>query len=198
KTKKRISETQSKSKLKQTPIKVSIIEASITIQDAIFGIKKTIEIVEPEGNRKASVKIPPGSRAGKLIRMRTSTGKTEELVILLRVAPHPMLDLEPKGLIVNIPISVEEATLGASIKVPGINEELLLTIPENSQSGDEIRIKNKGISLKDGTREDIFYRLQIKLPEFNHAVGLTDKIKELQAYYQDLPRKNLPQSITQF
>ena len=200
KKKKKIPSPKSKkikaNKTKTEPLKVSIIEASVSVQDAIFGIKKTIEIVEPEGTRKVSVNIPPGSRAGKVIRMRSTSGKSEELVIILRVAPHPILSLESRGLLVNMPVSLDEAIFGATIKVPGIDEEHMITIPQGSQSGNEIRLKEKGITLKDGTREDIFYRILIKVPKSSQAVGLKEKVEDLEKYYEDSPRKNLPASVS--
>ena len=185
------------SKAKAEPLKVSIIEASVSVQDAIFGIKKTIEIVEPEGTRKVSVNIPPGSRAGKVIRMRSTSGNSEELVIILRVAPHPVLSLESRGLLVNTPVSLDEAIFGATIKVPGIKEEHMIRIPQGSQSGTEVRVKEKGITLKDGTREDIFYRILIQVPKSSQAVGLKEKVEDLEKYYEDSPRKSLPASIAQ-
>ncbi|MEZ4754212.1 MAG: DnaJ domain-containing protein [Bdellovibrionota bacterium] len=182
--------------VKTEPLKVSIIEASVSIHDAIFGIKKTIEIAEPEGIRKVSVSIPSGSRPGKVIRMRSTTGNSEELVIILRVAPHSILCLEPKGLVIKIPITVKEAVFGAAIKVPGIEEQNMITIPQGSQSGTELRLKNKGISLADGNKEDLFYRIEVQVPNATSAVGLKEKIDELEQYYEQTPRKKMPTSIT--
>jgi len=175
--------------------KISIIEVSITMKDAICGVKKTVEISEPEKMRKVSVRVPAGVRNGSVVRLRSKNAPGEDLVLIVRIASHPFLSMQTKGLIAEVPITVSEALSGASIKVPTLEEQVLVKIPENAQSGTELRLKGKGIPLKDGTRGDLFIRLMVRVPESSSALGLQDKANELSAYYETGVRQAFPQSL---
>lgn len=178
-----------------TTRRISVVEASVSLKDAISGVKKTIEISEPEGTRKVSVRIPPGSRTGTVVHLRSTTGGGEELVLIVRVAAHPYIAIHPKGLVVEIPITVAEAVCGASISVPTLDEPISLKIPPGSQSGTELRVRERGIVHKDGTKGDLFFRLLIKVPESAAAVGLAEKAKELDSYYGASLRQHLTRGL---
>lgn len=176
----------------QAVSKISIIEVSVTAENAIIGVKKTVEILEPEGPRKVSVHIPAGTRNGSVVRLRNKSLRSEELVLIVRIASHPFLKIENKGLVVEIPITLKEAICGASITVPGLQESHAIKIPAGSQSGQELRIRGKGLSERDGQKSDLFYRLIIQAPEALGAVGLEQKVVELDQYYAEEVRKGLP------
>lgn len=175
--------------------KISILEVSVNIKDAIMGAKKTIEISEPDGPRKISIKIPSGVRNGSVIRLKGRTGLAEEIVLIVRVASHPFLSLHSKGLVVEIPISVNEAISGASITVPTLDEPMVIKIPPASQSGHEIRLKDRGILQRDGSRGDLFFRLMIKVPESADAIGIKEKAGELNSYYACPVRQSFPKAL---
>lgn len=175
--------------------RVSVIEVSISIRDAVLGTKKAIEIPEPEGQRKVSVRIPAGVRSGSVIRLRARNHPGEDLVLIVRVASHPFLSMQTRGLVAEIPITFNEAVSGANISVPTLEEPVLIKIPPGSQSGSEIRVKGRGIQQKDGTRGDLFVRLMIRVPESPDAVGLRDKSAEIESYYSVPVRQGLPKSL---
>jgi DnaJ-class molecular chaperone len=182
-----------KPKIVKRQTSLSIIEISLGIKDAIFGVKKVVEIAEPTGPRKISVRIPAGVRNGSVIRLRASESK-EELVLIIRVAFHPLLSILPKGLVMDIPITVHEAISGTSFMVPTLDEPTTLKVPPGTQSGTEIRLKEKGIEGKDG-RGDLFVRILIRIPEAIGALGLDEKGAALDAYYESSVRQHLPKSI---
>ena len=174
-------------------LKISVVEVSVTIKDAIYGIKKTVEIQEPEGVRKTSVTIPSGVRNGSVVHLRSRT--QEDLVIIVRVAAHPFLSVQPKGLVAEVPISVGEAINGASITVPTLDEPMIVKVPPASSSGTEIRLKEKGIVHRDGSRGDLFIRLMIKVPDASTAVGIKEKSSELDMYYGAPVRQHFPKNL---
>lgn len=174
-------------------VKISVVEVSVTMKDAIYGIRKTVEISEPEGVRKVSVNIPPGVRNGSVVHLRSKSH--EDLVIIVRVATHPFLSIQPKGLVAEIPISVNEAISGASISIPTLDEPVVVKIPPASQSGNEIRLKEKGIPHRDGARGDLFIRLLVRVPESSIAVGIKEKAAELDLYYGVPVRQSFPKSL---
>jgi DnaJ-class molecular chaperone len=167
------------------------------MHDAIFGVKKALEIPEPEGQRKVSVKIPAGVRSGSVIRLRAKNMPNEDLVLIVRVAAHPFLTIQARGLVAEIPITIQEAIVGAHISVPTLDEAVSIKIPPGSQSGSELRLKNRGLTLKDGTRGDLFVRLMIRVPETADAVGLKEKASELDAYYSNNVRQGLPKHLVE-
>jgi molecular chaperone DnaJ len=97
--------------------------------------------------------------------------------------------------VVEIPVSVAEVVCGASISVPTLDEPISLKIPAGSQSGTELRVRERGIPHKDGSRGDIFYRLLIKVPEATSALGLAEKAKELDPYYGTSLRQHLTRGL---
>lgn len=174
---------------------ISIIEVSLTINDAIRGVRKTVEINEGTFVRKISVTIPAGVRNGSVVRFRQKNAGAEEVVIITRVAQHPSISMSAKGIIVEVPITVHEALSGTKIQIPGLDEPIFVTVEPGAQSGTEIRIRDRGTQLRDGTRGDLFVRLMIKVPTSPDAVGLKEKGKELEAYYGESVRRNLPKSL---
>ena len=180
-------------------LSVSIIEVSVSMKEAIFGQRKTIEIPGSEGARKVSVTIPAGVRGGSVLRLkqRSNRSDSEEIVVIIRVAQHPFLNLQNRGLVVEVPVSVSEALLGCNITLPGVEESILVKIPPASQSGSEIRMKGKGVLNKDGARGDLIYRLMIKVPESPDAVGIKSPLTELDKYYGDPVRKSFPSNLSE-
>lgn len=175
--------------------KVSVIEVSITMQDALFGGRKTIEVPSEPVTKKISLRIPAGVRTGSVLRMRSGTLSIEDFVIIMRVAPHPLIELLPKGVIVDLPVTISEALFGAALKVPGLEQEESIVIPPGSQSGQEIRITSKGVKFDDGRRGDIFYRLNIQIPSSHQAVGIKEKTDAISEYYETAVRHGIPQSL---
>jgi curved DNA-binding protein len=176
--------------------RVSIVEVSISVEESIRGARKKIEITEPEGIRRVSVLVPNGVRDGSIIRMRDNRKDSrEELVLIIRLAAHPFLTIKPKGLIAEIPISVKEALHGAQIRVPGLEDQIMIRVPSGSQSGTELRLKGQGIPNPNGNRGDYFIRLLIKLPEPPEAPGLLERAEQLSQYYVGDVRTDLPRTI---
>ena len=173
--------------------KISVVEVSVTMADAITGVKKTIEISEPEGTRKVSVKLPPGVRNGSVIHLRSRSNLGEDLVIIVRVAMHPFLSLHAKGLMVEVPITVHEAIAGANISLPTLDDPIIVKVPPGAQSGTELRVKGRGVTQKDGTKGDIFYRLLIRVPET--SAGLLEHSTALDSYYGASVRTELPRTL---
>lgn len=174
---------------------VSILEVSISVLDAIKGLRKTVEIQEETTTRKISVIIPPGVRSGSVIRFRRREVGDEEIVILIRVASHPALSISSKGLVLEVPITVKEAVMGARIKVPTLEEPSTVFIEPGTQSGTEIRLRGQGILYRDGSKGDLFIRVLIRVPSTLGAVGLEDRCNELEQYYERAVRDTLPKSI---
>jgi DnaJ-class molecular chaperone len=174
---------------------ISILEVSVSVIDAIRGLKKTVELNDGTSLKKISVTIPAGVRSGSVIRFRRRENTSEEIVIIIRVAAHPFLSIAPKGLIIEVPITVKEAVLGARIKVPTLDEPSTVFIEPGTQSGTEVRLRGQGIQYRDGAKGDLFVRVMVRVPATHGAVGLAEKCGELEMYYEKSVREALPHSI---
>ena len=132
---------------------------------------KTDFSFEIGGSKKTlKVKVPAGTGNGERIRLKgqgapgpngTSNG---DLYLRVRLVPHPLFDVEGHNLVVVLPLAPWEAVLGAKIEVPTLSGSVLLTIQANSQNGQRLRIKGKGLPDKQGKQGDLYALLNVVVP----------------------------------
>ena len=125
--------------------------------DAVKGAEKNIVL----GNKQINVKIPAGTQSGQILRLKGqgefgfNGGANGDALITIKVSPHKYFKLDGKNIIIDVPISVKEAVLGAKIVVPTINGKVNLNIPQYSSSGDKLRLKGKGVKTKNSVGDQI-------------------------------------------
>lgn len=175
---------------------LSLIEASVSIHDAIQGTRRTVEIPDDAAApRKISVQIPAGVRTGSIIRFRRKEDPSEEIVVVVHVEHHPWLFISERGITMEIPLTVAEAIEGGKIQVPSLGDPLLVTVEPGTQSGREVRLKGQGIVHRDGSRGDLFIRFLVKIPTGSESEDLTTKGRTLTPHYPHPVRAHLPKSI---
>ncbi len=155
------------------------MEWPVMLEDTLTDTTKPIAFVIPhydnqgqlhETKKSLNVKIPAGVSDGERIRLKgqgapaQGVGTHGDLYLRIRLIPHPLFDIEGHNLILNLPIAPWEAALGAKIMLPTLNGKINLTIPPNSQSGQRLRIKGKGLISKNGVG-DLFAILKIVNPK---------------------------------
>ncbi len=121
---------------------------------------------------RIQVKIPAGAKDGSRIRVagrgeeRGGKGSSGDLVLLLRVIPHPRFRREGQDVVIDLPIRYSEAVLGAKIPVPTVDGPVTLTIPPGSSGGRKLRLKGKGLPDpgKGSARGDQYVVLQVAVP----------------------------------
>ncbi len=141
---------------------------TVSLEDAYHGASKTIR--RPTGanqNGTINVKIPAGIEPGKKIRLtgqgkKGMGGKSGDLYLEVRIAPHKYYRVEGKDIFLDLPITPWEAALGAKVPVPTLAGKINLTIPEGARSGQKMRLKGRGLPGK--TAGDQFVVLQIQTP----------------------------------
>ena len=109
--------------------------------------------------------IPAGVDTGSRVRVAgkgapgQGGGPPGDLYILVRVRPHPLLERRDNDLYLDVPVTVGEAALGATVTVPTPDGEVRVKVPPGSQSGKLLRIRGHGVpALKGGTRGDLYIR----------------------------------------
>ena len=121
-------------------------------------------------NKTLNVKIPAGVAEGERIRLKGQGGQglgdapSGDLYLRIRLVPHPLFDVEAHNLILTVPLAPWEAALGTSVEAPTLSGKIKLTIPANSQSGQRLRIKGKGLVRKKG-HGDLYAVLKVVMPE---------------------------------
>lgn len=120
--------------------------------------------------KEVDVAIPAGIEEGKQIRLKGQGaaspygGQPGDVLITVRVASHPQFRADGKNLRVEVPITLYEAVQGAKIRVPTLDGTVDLTIPPRTTGRGALRLKGKGIQLKDGPG-DLLVSPRIVLPD---------------------------------
>jgi len=143
---------------------------TITLPEAAKGVKKRVEL--PNG-KEVEVKIPAGLAEGQQIRLKGQgqpgfNGKNGDLLISVAVAPHSVFTREGNDLRIEVPITLYEAVLGGTVRVPTLDGAVELTLPPNTNSGRTFRLKGKGFPAK-GVAGDLMATVRIVLPDQTDA-----------------------------
>jgi molecular chaperone DnaJ len=128
------------------------------------------------------IRIKAGTRDGQRIRIAGKGnaglrgGGVGDLYVIIRIDGHPFFQREGDDIYITVPVTVAEAALGAKIEVPTIDGRSMLKIPPGTQSGQKLRLREKGVpsATKDGARGDEIVEVKITVP-----MPRDEKTKEL-------------------
>ncbi len=137
--------------------------------------------------RSLSVKIPAGIHDGQAVRVPgegeppsvdvspSGQGARGDLHVVVRVKKHEFFERDGDHLLMEMPISFTQATLGAEVEVPTIEGKETLSIKKGTQYGDIFRIHDAGLpNLRSGRKGDLIVVAKIETPK-----KLTSKQEEL-------------------
>jgi molecular chaperone DnaJ len=150
-----------------------------------------------EQREKLVVKIPAGVGDGSRVRVpgkgavSARSNKAGNLVFVVRVRPHPLLERQGKDLTMEVPITVGEAVRGATIRVPTPTGPVRLRVQPGSQSGQRLRLRGRGApDLKKGEAGDLYVRLMVVVPPASEET-LSDALAALEKAYREDPRAHI-------
>jgi molecular chaperone DnaJ len=156
--------------------------------DPCAACRGTGRVVRPDTIR---VNIPPGAEPGKRIRLRgkgeagVGGGPAGDLFITPRIQPHPILSRSGRDLSMDLPITVGEAVRGANVEVPTPGGTINVKVPAGAQSGQQLRIRGKGVAAHGQTPAgDLYLRLMVRVPKEKLGDDVVEKIDE--AYGEDV------------
>ncbi len=159
---------------KKNPVKGENIETEInvSIYEAFYGLDKQIALKNIEGKAKTlTIKIPKGIRDGEKIRLigqgklGKDGGKNGDLLIRVKVQDDNKFKLKGCDLYTDLLLTPWEAALGTRAMVQSIDDETKVYIPQGIQSGEKIRIPNKGYQINKDTRGDLVAEIKIVVPK---------------------------------
>jgi DnaJ-class molecular chaperone len=143
------------------------IALTVSFEEAARG--GTRRILLPEG-RDIDVRIPAGLKDGQQIRLKGqggpggNGGPPGDVLLNIAVAPHPYYTRDGNDLRMDLPLTLQEAVLGAKVQVPTLTGPVTLTIPPGANSGTVMRLKGKGVTAGSAVG-DLYVKLVIALPE---------------------------------
>ena len=118
------------------------------------------------------VRIKAGTRDGQRIRLPgkgnagAHGGAPGDLYVIIRAESHPIFRRDGDDISLTVPVNATEAALGAKIEVPTIDGRALLKIPPGTQSGQKLRLREKGVpsATRDGVRGDEIVEITVTVP----------------------------------
>jgi DnaJ-class molecular chaperone len=142
-----------------------IVTAKVRLEDIVGSGK--VRVALPSG-RTLDVKIPPGFEPGQQVRLKGQGGDGalpgDAIVILVHEA-HPLFRPEGANLRLDLPVSLDEAVLGAKVRVPTLDGPVDLTVPAGTRGGKPMRVKGRGLVDRTGGRGDLYVTPRVVLPE---------------------------------
>lgn len=131
--------------------------------------------------RKIAVKVPAGVDDGSQIRLAgegeagARGGESGNLYVVLSVAEHERFQRVEDHIVLELPVNVAQAALGAELSIPTLDGDMELEIPAGTQSGEDFVIRARGVPhLRGGGRGDMVVRVTVVVPE-----SLSDEQREL-------------------
>ena len=156
-----------------------IYSLDVDFLDAAKGAEKSIMM----NGKRLNVKIPAGTASGQVLRLKgqgfagVNGGTDGDALITINVRSHPYFRAEGKNIVMDLPVSMKEAVLGAKVIVPTISGKVSVKIPAYSSSGEKLRLKGKGIKTGDSAGDEII-NLVIMAPKAKDA-GLEAALNNL-------------------
>ena len=141
----------------------------VSFLEAVNGAKKRVTM--PDG-KTLDITIPPGHRDGQMLRLRgkgmpgLGGGRAGDAYVEVHVKPHRTFRRRGRDILVDLPVALDEAVLGAKVSVPTAGGSVTMTIPPGSNTGDTLRLKGKGVpALGKNKTGDQLVTLYVVLPK---------------------------------
>jgi len=191
----------------QEPANATGADAEYTVQvpfwEAIRGGEMKLNIQRPSSMGRmtpepVSFRIKAGTRDGQRIRLAGKGnpgirgGAPGDLYIIVHIAEHPVFHRDADDISLMLPILPWEAALGAKVEVPTIDGRAMLRIPPGTQSGQKLRMREKGVpsATRPGVTGDQIVEIRIVVPEIPN-VEAKELWHKLEKMHPEDPRTEL-------
>jgi molecular chaperone DnaJ len=162
-------------------------ESTITFKESIFGTTLELKLSSNGKAQNITARVPAGVNDGAKIRVKGKGASGEagpgDLFILLTVKPHPIFSRKGENLLLTLPVTFAEATIGADIKVPTLGgEDVTVRLAAGTPTGRVLRVKGRGIT-KGHTVGDLLVTIDVQVPRRveGEALEALKKFAELTA-----------------
>jgi curved DNA-binding protein len=167
------------------------VELALLLEEAYLGCEQTINIRVPVADanglvthqfKKLRVNIPAGAADGSVLRIKgqggaaLGAGRPGDVLLKIKLAPHPLFNVDGKNVSLVVPVLPWEAALGCKLTVPTLKHTTRVSVPAGSQTGQRLRLA--GLGLPGKPAGDFLVILKVVMPG-----TVTDSTKAL---YQQL------------
>jgi DnaJ-class molecular chaperone len=176
---------------------------NLTFDQAVHGTTVELTVTRDEGSRskdreRLHIQVPAGVRDGQRIRLQGkgepghAGGGVGDLYIVCKIKAHAFFRREGDDILLDVPIGVVEATLGATVDVPTIDGLTSVKIPAGTASGTKLRLKGKGtLRAKGNGRGDQLVVIKI-VPPKKLTMEQKESLESWRESIQEEPRKDVP------
>ena len=138
-------------------------EVSIPFDVAVNGGSVSLLV----GQDRIEVKIPPGIEEGKKLRVKGDESRPQDILLKVKIEPHPHFRREGNDILLDVPISLAEAILGSKVEVPTVaGERLEVKVRPGTSSGAKLRLRGKGVS---GGDQYLVFKVAVPAGEVDEA-----------------------------
>ena len=143
----------------------------ITFMTALNGGSEDLRITRGGATKTYSVKIPRGADSGTRLRIPAAGepggagGKPGDCILTLNVGRHPLYRRDGLDIVIDLPLTIAEATCGATIQTPTPTGPIELRIPPGVPSGSKLRVKGRGVETDKGVNGDFYAITRIVPPD---------------------------------
>jgi DnaJ-class molecular chaperone len=159
-------------------------EVAVPFETAAHGGSVSIAV----GGREIDVKVPAGIEDGKKLRVPAEATGGADVILTVKVEPHPYFRREGNDLYLDVPVGVSEAILGAKVDVPTLDgAKLTVTVPPGTSTGKKLRLRGKGIA-----GGDQYLVFKVEVPHGQVDEKSRELIEEFAKLNPQHPRANTP------
>ncbi len=142
------------------------VDVQLSFKESIFGIEKEINV----NKEKLIITIPPGIENGQGLRVQgkgeDGPGGKGDLIVRVWVPEHKVFRKEGFNLIMELPLKLSTALLGAVLEIETLEGKIELKIPAGTTHNEILRIKQKGVpSERTGKRGDLLIITKVNMPK---------------------------------
>ena len=175
-----------------------VTSATLSLRDAVAGT--TVELTAD--GRTMTVRIPAGVHNGQKIRLRgkgrpgRDGGENGDMVITITVAKHPVYSIDGVNLRMDLPVTLKEAALGATVEVPLLDGTTTrIKIKPGTSSGTVMRVRGKGVATSKKTG-DLLVTIQVAVPR-RLSRAAKEALEAFDAAMESDPRASLAREASQ-
>lgn len=165
---------------------------NISLEEAFQGTAKQVQVPVEQGAQVSmqtlKVKVPAGIKSGQQIRLAGQGGQgfnggpRGDILLTINVDKHPLFDVMDNDIYLTLPITPWEAALGATVVVPTLSGKIDLKIPAGSQSGQKLRLKERGLPGKTPGNQYVLLKINTPPATTHEATELYQKMAQVMPF----------------
>jgi molecular chaperone DnaJ len=166
-------------------------ETTISFRDSIFGREINLRL----NDQTVTTRVPAGIKDGAKIKLkgRGAPGQAGpgDLFITINVTKHPVYTRDGDNLIMTLPVTFDEAALGADIAVPTLQgEEVKVRLAPGTNNGKVLRLKSRGVT-RNHASGDLLITIEVTVPQRLDAKAKKALEDFAEATSSESPRKDI-------